>query len=501
LEAIERTFTRESHDPTIAIVDGYGCYVGVNHGELVVRDGLGPYRRERLYPRPPHGLRRLVVVGDAKVTTAALRWCKATNVAVAILDPDLKMLLSSATGVEDARIRRQQATAPTNEIGLAIAKTLLGAKLRGAARNARKTLLRPEAADIETFVTALSDADDLDDCRSLEAVAAEVYWRCWSDNPATALRFARTDVSRGRIPEHWRRFDARRSLLGTGNSNRRAERPLNALLNLGYRLAEIEVRLQCLAMGIDPSFGVVHLDRPGRDGMVLDILEVTRSAVEAHVLGLVEQRTFRRCDFEQAPNGAVRVLMPLSHEVSVAMKAFGQTAAPYVEEVRNLLADGVETKIGRPTPLSRRQNRAGAAAVKARKALAASRAQADGSKRPSQRSTSTAWVCLDCGGAVTERHRVRCDACIDRDPRQTPELRATRAAAISARRQAEAAWEGAGLDPELFRSMVLPALATVKLSAIVEACGVAKGTASNWRTGKSTPHPSHWSKLAELARG
>jgi hypothetical protein len=76
-----------------------------------------------------------------------LRWCKATNVAVAILDPDLKMVLSSATGLEDARIRRQQAMAPTNEIGLAIAKTLLGAKLRGEARLARTTLLRPQAAD------------------------------------------------------------------------------------------------------------------------------------------------------------------------------------------------------------------------------------------------------------------------------------------------------------------------------------------------------------------
>ena len=49
--------------------------------------------------------------------------------------------------------------------------------------------------------------------------------------------------------------------------------------------------------------------------------------------------------------------------------------------------------------------------------------------------------------------------------------------------RSEAAWEGTGMDPEFFRSMVLPALATVKLSAIVEACGVAKGTASNWRAG------------------
>jgi CRISPR associated protein Cas1 len=264
-------------------------------------------------------------------------------------------------------------------------------------------------------------------------------------------------------------------------------------------LAEVEIRLQCLAIGIEPAFGVVHADRAGRDSMVLDIFEVARPAVEAHVLCLVEQRTFRRSDFEQDPNGAVRVLMPLSHELSVSMQAFGQAAAPYVEEVRNLLADRVESKIGRPTPLTRRRSRTGAAAVKARKALAAARAQADGSTRPQTGRTLSAWVCPDCGGEVTERHRVRCDTCIDRDPRQTPELRAKRAAAISARRQAEAAWEDAGMDPEYYRSMVLPALATVKLSAIVEACGVSRGSASTWRAGKRSPHPSHWPALAELA--
>ena len=134
-----------------------------------------------------------------------------------------------------------------------------------------------------------------------------------------------------------------------------------------------------------------------------------------------------------------------------------------------------------------RQNRAGAAAVKARKALAASRAQADSSKRQSQRSTSTPWVCRT---AVVQSHRAT--ACV-----ATPAsivtharplgLRAKRAAAISARRQAEAAWEGAGMDPEFFRSMVLPALATAKLLAIVEACGVAKGHGVKLANGEVDP--------------
>jgi hypothetical protein len=55
------------------------------------------------------------------------------------------------------------------------------------------------------------------------------------------------------------------------------------------------------------------------------------------------------------------------------------------------------------------------------------------------------------------------------------------------------------MDPERFETTVLPALASVKLAAIVEACGVSKSTASSWRTGKVRPHPMHWQNLSELA--
>ena len=54
-------------------------------------------------------------------------------------------------------------------------------------------------------------------------------------------------------------------------------------------------------------------------------------------------------------------------------------------------------------------------------------------------------------------------------------------------------------DPEWFRSDVLPRLATVKLSEIVEAAGCSKASASDIRRGKWTPHVSIWSALADLS--
>ena len=50
-------------------------------------------------------------------------------------------------------------------------------------------------------------------------------------------------------------------------------------------------------------------------------------------------------------------------------------------------------------------------------------------------------------------------------------------------------------DPEWFRSDVLPRLASVKLSEIVEAAGLLEGVASDIRRGKWTPHVSTWPAL------
>jgi hypothetical protein len=73
-------------------------------------------------------------------------------------------------------VRRQPAAIATNAIGLAIAKTLLGTKLRGPARVARQVLLRPDLVkNIDTFALALKAAEDLDECRSYEAISAEVF--------------------------------------------------------------------------------------------------------------------------------------------------------------------------------------------------------------------------------------------------------------------------------------------------------------------------------------
>jgi hypothetical protein len=98
---------------------------------------------------------------------------------------------------------------------------------------------------------------------------------------------------------------------------------------------------------------------------------------------------------------------------------------------------------------------------------------------------------------------VRCDGCIEADPRQTPEIRGRRGGAIAARKRSLRERGDAGLPPECdeawYRAEVLPGLANLKLREIQEAAGCSKSYASVIRSGKYLPHVSTWRALAALA--
>jgi len=49
---------------------------------------------------------------------------------------------------------------------------------------------------------------------------------------------------------------------------------------------------------------VIHVDRPERDNLALDLLKVARSTIEAYVFDLLREKTFRRADFFEARDTA-----------------------------------------------------------------------------------------------------------------------------------------------------------------------------------------------------
>jgi CRISPR-associated endonuclease Cas1 len=503
--AIRETYSRGTSAAGVCVADGMGLRLSVERGALVVTDGIGDHCRTRRFDKATHGLRRVVVMGTTgTVSIDALHWCSRLGIGVVVLAHDGTVQLASTPRLtDDARLRRTQALASFEPYGLDVARWLMTRKLMGQGALVLRGFGDDETAEtIGDLAIATEGAETIDELRQLEASAAALYFGTWSGRAKCAPSFAAKD--RSRIPPHWSRYEGRRSVLASAASNRKAERPVNAMLNYLYSLVEAEAILACQAVGLDPGLGVVHADAKGRQSLALDIMEPVRPEVDAFVLDMIERRTFRKVEFSETSDGHVRLRSPLTHELAETMPQWAKSLGPIAEHVAHAFGKAMADTYSAATPLTSRRLRDAQAVVKARKVEATRRAAASRVlQRPAaQPAALPLWTCPDCGGAVTNPRHVRCEACIDADPASTPEIRGRRGAAIAARKRALTEWDkvnpDAVYDPELFRREILPKLAGVKLSEIAEAAGCSKAYASDIRRGKWTPHVSTWGALTQL---
>jgi CRISPR-associated protein Cas1 len=92
----------------------------------------------------------------------------------------------------------------------------------------------------------------------------------------------------------------------TRRSRRPPLDPLNALLSFLYTLLTHDCRSACESVGLDPSVGFLHRDRPGRPSLALDLMEELRPVlVDRLALSLVNRRQLRAGDFDRSEGGAV----------------------------------------------------------------------------------------------------------------------------------------------------------------------------------------------------
>jgi CRISPR-associated endonuclease Cas1 len=338
----------------VLVADGYGTSLRVLYGRLHIEDGIGPHRRSLVVDRAGSGLERLVLLGKTgSLTLEALAWLRAIGAALVHLGPDGALLAHSVPfGYDGHPIRRAQALAVTTGLDVSLACYLIAEKLDGQ----RANLVRLRVSDLAAFDRlreALKHTATIEDVRICEAQAAAIYWNAWR---AVPLRLRGRDLAR--MPAHWARYDSRASVL-TG-APRAATNPVNALLNYLYTLLESESRLALLAVGLDPTLGVLHADQRNRDSFALDAMEPIRPAVDAFVLDLLEERILTSHDFAELPNGICRVRAPLTHELALTLGRWRLLLAPVVTHLaqvfRAALLGRGETKATRPRAAESRQN-------------------------------------------------------------------------------------------------------------------------------------------------
>ena len=295
-----------------------GAYLR-KEGETVVVE----IEREVRLRLPLLNLGGIVAFGNVLVSPFLLGACADSGVAVSFLTENGRHL-ADVVGAPSGNVllRREQYRRADDAAGSAqLARAFVAGKvanarhvLRRAAReNGSASALDAAAEVMGHRLRSLAGTDTLDAIRGVEGDAAAAYFGVF----AQMIVQQRDDFS-------------------FGDRNRRP--PLdrvNALLSYIYTLLRFDVASALAAHGLDPAVGFLHRDRPGRDGLALDVMEEFRSPLADRLaLALVNRQQLRPAHFRTAENGAVLLTEDGRKEVLAAWQKRKQDEVdhPFLEE-------------------------------------------------------------------------------------------------------------------------------------------------------------------------
>lgn len=111
----------------VLVLSGYGLRLTVKRRHLLVADGICDERRSARFARATAGLKRLVILGHSGfITLEALRWLRDLGVTFLQIDVNGEVVVATGPGgLDDARLRRAQALAPGNGVGMKVARELV----------------------------------------------------------------------------------------------------------------------------------------------------------------------------------------------------------------------------------------------------------------------------------------------------------------------------------------------------------------------------------------
>ncbi|MDI6718584.1 MAG: CRISPR-associated endonuclease Cas1 [Methanomicrobiales archaeon] len=275
------------------VVDGWGRFLGVEDGQIVVKERKGK-SYSVICRSLPSDLRQVVIAGKGSLSSDAIDVLAHHGVDLIFLDwrGGVSARLSPPM-LRTVNTRREQYRCYDTEKGAALAKAFIRAKMKNqmavlgtyaktrvqadpntaeALRVARESIERI-ASELESVSGTACDAVR-GTIMGMEGCATGVYWNAISKI---------VDESFG--------FNHR--------SGRYAGDPVNALLNYGYAILEGECWRAVHYAGLDPYGGFLHVDRPGRASMVYDLIEEFRQqVVDKSTLKLLSHRQIRTENFE-----------------------------------------------------------------------------------------------------------------------------------------------------------------------------------------------------------
>ena len=246
---------------------------------------------------PLHLLSSIVSFSYKGATPALMGKCVQCGVAMAFYTPQGRFLcqVGNETAGNVYLRREQYRRADDAAQSLAIARNFIAGKLYNAkfvllrcardhALQADAGKLRGAAASLHESLSACLSAQSDDQLRGIEGNAASAYFQVFDE---MVLREKQAFAFHGR---------SRRPPLDR----------TNALLSFAYSLLASDCAAALRGVGLDPYVGFMHVDRPGRKSLALDLVEELRPVcADRFVLTLINNRVLSPGDFVVQESGAV----------------------------------------------------------------------------------------------------------------------------------------------------------------------------------------------------
>jgi CRISPR-associated protein Cas1 len=271
-----------------------GSYLRRDHQTVVVE-----VEKQVKLSLPIHHLDAIAAFGPVMVSPGLIELCLEAGVALTYLSESGRLIgRVDAPRSGNVLLRREQfRRADQAEACAGLARSFVAGKIH----NARNALLR-----------AARESDSAEDVDELNSAAARL-----GEHVAALASASTTDSVRGREGDSARVYFAafprmirhNRSALGmNGRSRRPPLDPVNALLSFTYALMTHDCVAALTAAGLDPDVGFLHVDRPGRPSLALDLVEEFRTLVaDRLVLALLNRRQIGPSDFVRRDGGAVEM--------------------------------------------------------------------------------------------------------------------------------------------------------------------------------------------------
>jgi len=261
----------KAEDGSQLILAGFGLFLSKKSERLILRKG-----GDVIYQFPLFRLNE-IVVGSKGITLSSdlLEEVCIRGIRLSFLDRSGKpyAMVTSPMLTATVQARREQLLAFTDKRGLEFSKAVVFGKIRNQERLLRYfgKYLKREAEERFARIDAIAEqlrglwrkvpaieGASVNEARAalmgLEGTAGRIYWEAVKEIVGHRVEFL-------------------------GREHRGASDALNSLLNYGYGILYSQVWGAVLNAGLEPFAGFLHVDRPGKPSLVLDLVEEFRQPV------------------------------------------------------------------------------------------------------------------------------------------------------------------------------------------------------------------------------